>query len=155
MFPILAVAEAKAAEAMGVLRSGAGAAPASSARPTRSAAACSSRADLVAAESVRLPAGKPDRTYAVKLGGGEQGYVWTLNDKPHGQNKPLQVRQGERIRLDFTNTTTMFHPMHLHGHTFQVINPGGAAGRPQGHHHRPPRTSRFRWSSSPTTPASG
>jgi FtsP/CotA-like multicopper oxidase with cupredoxin domain len=127
-FPILAVAEAKAAEAMGVLRSGPGDAPASSARPNEIRGRLLQPADLVAAESVRLPAGKPDRTYAVKLGGGEQGYVWTLNDKPHGQNKPLQVRQGERIRLDFTNTTTMFHPMHLHGHTFQVVNPGGAAG---------------------------
>ncbi|MDP1807399.1 MAG: multicopper oxidase domain-containing protein, partial [Acidimicrobiales bacterium] len=66
--------------------------------------------------------------YKVALGGGDAGYVWTLNGKPHGQNKPLEVRQGERVRLDFTNSTTMFHPMHLHGHTFQVINPGGAAG---------------------------
>ena len=86
------------------------------------------RADMVAAESVRLPEGKADRTYKVTLGGGDAGYVWTMNGKPHGRHKPLEVRQGERIRLDFTNSTTMFHPMHLHGHTFQVINPGGAAG---------------------------
>ncbi len=128
VFPFMAVAEAKADEAMAVLRSGPGAIPDSNARPPELSGKMLQRADLVAAESVRLPAGRPDRTYKIALGGGGPGYVWTLNGKPHGQNKPLVVRQGERIRLDFENTTTMFHPMHLHGHTFQVINPGGAAG---------------------------
>ncbi|MDQ4069616.1 MAG: multicopper oxidase domain-containing protein, partial [Actinomycetota bacterium] len=74
------------------------------------------------------PQARPDRRYKVSLGGGDQGYVWTLNGRPHGQNKPLEIREGERVRLDFENTTTMFHPMHLHGHTFQVVNPGGAPG---------------------------
>ena len=128
VFPLVAVAEAKADEAMAVLRSGAGAVPPSSVRPAELNGRVLQRADLVAAESVRLPGAKPDRTYKVSLGGGDAGYVWTLNGKPHGQNKPLDVRQGERVRLDFENTTTMFHPMHLHGHTFQVVNAGGTAG---------------------------
>ena len=33
---------------------------------------------------------------------------------------PLEVRDGERVRLVFENRSMMFHPMHLHGHTFQV-----------------------------------
>ena len=33
------------------------------------------------------------------------------------------------MRLVFDNRTTMFHPMHLHGHTFQVQGPSGSAGR--------------------------
>jgi multicopper oxidase len=28
----------------------------------------------------------------------------------------------------FNNTTTMWHPMHLHGHTFQIIKPDGSRG---------------------------
>jgi multicopper oxidase len=36
------------------------------------------------------------------------------------KSAPLEVRQGERVRLVFENRSTMFHPMHLHGHTFQV-----------------------------------
>lgn len=127
-FPLIAVAEAKADEAMAVVRSGAGAVPVPDARPPELNGKMLQRSDLVAAESVRLPAGRPDRTYQVALGGGADGYIWTLNGKPHGQNNPLAVRQGERVRLDFVNGTTMFHPMHLHGHTFQIINPGGAAG---------------------------
>ncbi len=35
------------------------------------------------------------------------------------------VGAGERVRLDLANTTTMFHPIHLHGHSFAV---GSAAG---------------------------
>ncbi|MDQ3898517.1 MAG: multicopper oxidase domain-containing protein, partial [Actinomycetota bacterium] len=128
VYPLIAVAEAKADEAMAVLRSGSGAIPPSSVRPAELDGRLLQLSDLVAAEPVRLPAGRPDRTYRVSLGGGGDGYVWTLNGKPHGQNKPLEVRQGERVRLDFENTTTMFHPMHLHGHTFQVVNPGGAPG---------------------------
>jgi len=128
VFPLIGVAEAKADEAMAVVRSGSGEVPDPGVRPAELNGKMLQRADLVAAESVRLPAGRPDRTYKVTLGEGDTGYVWTLNGKPHGQNKPLEVRQGERIRLNFENTTTMFHPMHLHGHTFQVVNPGGAAG---------------------------
>jgi multicopper oxidase len=128
VFPLIAVAEAKADEAMAVLRSGAGAVPDPGVRPRELNGRMLQLSDLVAAEPVRLAPGRPDRTYKVALGGGDAGYVWTLNGKPHGQNKPLEVRQGERVRLDFTNSTTMFHPMHLHGHTFQVVNPGGTAG---------------------------
>lgn len=128
VFPLIAVAEAKADAAMAVLRSGSGAVPGLSVRPRELNGKMLQMSDLVAAEPVRLAPGRPDRTYKVALGGGDAGYVWTLNGKPHGQNKPLEVRQGERVRLDFTNSTTMFHPMHLHGHTFQVINAGGTAG---------------------------
>jgi FtsP/CotA-like multicopper oxidase with cupredoxin domain len=30
------------------------------------------------------------------------------------------------VRVDFVNTTTMYHPVHLHGHTFATGQPGGA-----------------------------
>jgi FtsP/CotA-like multicopper oxidase with cupredoxin domain len=53
--------------------------------------------------------------------------VWTINGRPHG-NEPLDIREGERVRLAFVNRTTMFHPMHLHGHTFEVMQAGGAPG---------------------------
>ena len=53
--------------------------------------------------------------------------VWTVNGRPHG-NEPLAVAEGEKVRLAFTNRTTMFHPMHLHGHTFQVVMASGLPG---------------------------
>lgn len=39
------------------------------------------------------------------------------------------MREGERVRLRFENTTTMFHPMHLHGHTFRVRRAAGTGLR--------------------------
>jgi len=33
-------------------------------------------------------------------------------------------RPGERVRLTFANDTGMFHPMHVHGHTFALSDTG-------------------------------
>ncbi|HET8680700.1 MAG TPA: multicopper oxidase domain-containing protein, partial [Micromonosporaceae bacterium] len=32
-----------------------------------------------------------------------------------------------RVRLRFVNRTTMFHPMHVHGHTFALAGGGATA----------------------------
>jgi FtsP/CotA-like multicopper oxidase with cupredoxin domain len=37
----------------------------------------------------------------------------------------MEVAQGERVELVFHNTTPMPHPMHLHGHEFQVVEIDG------------------------------
>lgn len=34
------------------------------------------------------------------------------------------MRQGERVRLRLTNHSMMFHPMHVHGHTFALATTG-------------------------------
>ncbi len=41
----------------------------------------------------------------------------------------LPVRSGERVRLVLDNSTMMWHPLHLHGHTFQVVT--GSAPEPR------------------------
>ena len=41
----------------------------------------------------------------------------------------LPVKAGDRIRLVLMNNTTMWHPIHLHGHTFQVVTADGAGPR--------------------------
>jgi FtsP/CotA-like multicopper oxidase with cupredoxin domain len=38
---------------------------------------------------------------------------------------PLTVRQGERIEIAMRNMSMMTHPMHLHGHRFQVVSIDG------------------------------
>lgn len=129
-FPLVAVAEAKANQALAYLRVGADALP--SQAPDRIPeldGRVVGAPDLRAAESVVLPAGRPDRTHRVALGGGEEGYRWTINGESAGEAEPLDVRAGEKVRLVFDNRTTMFHPMHLHGHTFQVVEP--VAGGPR------------------------
>jgi len=37
----------------------------------------------------------------------------------------LVMREGERIRITMANNSTMWHPMHTHGHTFAVPEYGG------------------------------
>ncbi len=49
------------------------------------------------------------------------GYVWMLNGAMHGDHAPLAVHEGERVEITFRDHTTMAHPMHLHGHHFQVV----------------------------------
>ncbi|MCZ8186322.1 MAG: multicopper oxidase domain-containing protein [Beijerinckiaceae bacterium] len=73
-----------------------------------------------------LPERKADRTYHLMLGE-EVGYRWTINGKIHGEHQSLEARVGERIEIMFMNPTMMMHPMHLHGHHFQVV--GSRAGR--------------------------
>ena len=53
------------------------------------------------------------------------GYRWTINGRVHGEHQPFDVRQGERVEMTFMNPTSMMHPMHLHGHHFQVVALGG------------------------------
>ncbi len=78
----------------------------------------------------RLRAKKPlaaraaDRVHIVDLTGSMQGYVWTLNGVPYGQDTPLAVKAGERVEIVLVNKTPMPHPMHLHGHTFEVVQIG-------------------------------
>lgn len=68
-----------------------------------------------------LAARPVDRTIPMVLGGDMASYAWTLNGKAHGQGAPLSVRQGERVAIAMTNPSMMAHPMHLHGHHFQVV----------------------------------
>jgi len=71
------------------------------------------------------PAG-PDRTYELTLSGGMMGSdVWTINGKSYPNTDHLDVRAGERVRLKLFNMSMEDHPMHLHGHTFQVVAIGG------------------------------
>jgi FtsP/CotA-like multicopper oxidase with cupredoxin domain len=74
-----------------------------------------------------LAARPADRTIPVVLAGDMARYVWTLNGKVHGQDTPLAVRQGERVAIEMTNPSMMAHPMHLHGHHFQVTAIDGQA----------------------------
>jgi FtsP/CotA-like multicopper oxidase with cupredoxin domain len=55
------------------------------------------------------------------LGGDMSAYVWTLDGQSWGDHRSIQVRGGERVELTLRNESMMSHPMHLHGHHFQVV----------------------------------
>ncbi len=65
---------------------------------------------------------KADRRHTLNLTGTMAGYSWSLNNVVWTpETPPLPVAQGERVELLFVNQTPMPHPMHLHGHEFQVV----------------------------------
>jgi FtsP/CotA-like multicopper oxidase with cupredoxin domain len=68
-----------------------------------------------------LAARKTDRTLDVDLTGDMMSFAWGINGSRYGDDTPLRVRSGERIEIALRNRTTMAHPMHLHGHRFQVV----------------------------------
>ncbi|MFU8882089.1 MAG: multicopper oxidase family protein [Rhodobacterales bacterium] len=72
-----------------------------------------------------LPDRPVDRRHMLMLGGSMQPYVWTINGAVWGQHQPITARSGERIVLSFHNMSMMAHPMHLHGHVFQVVGING------------------------------
>ncbi|MFH8565255.1 multicopper oxidase family protein [Streptomyces sp. NPDC017988] len=121
-FPLTAVAEGKKAAALAVLRTGGGAAPSASARPKELTGRLLTADELRAAESVALPSRKPDRTIRLRLTGGMAKYDWAFDKKPYAPDRRHPLRAGERVRLTFANSTSMWHPVHLHGHTFALTN---------------------------------
>src|SRR5204862_2889974 len=72
-----------------------------------------------------LPNRTIDRTLPATLGGNMATYVWTINDAAYPNRKSLDIRKGERVGIAFTISTNMGHPMHLHGHDFQVVEIDG------------------------------
>jgi FtsP/CotA-like multicopper oxidase with cupredoxin domain len=72
-----------------------------------------------------LPDRPIDRTLPATLGGNMATYVWTINGAAYPNRKSLDIRRGERVGIAFTISTKMGHPMHLHGHDFQVVEIDG------------------------------
>ena len=125
VFPVVAQPEGKTdPAAMAVLRTGAG-------TVTADAAGEKLRGrlvrydDLVATDAVALRAREPDRELRMTLTMSDSGRRWLINGRAYPDHQPLQVSSDERIRLVLENQSMMFHPMHLHGHTFALTHPDG------------------------------
>ena len=71
-----------------------------------------------------LPERQVDRSVPVDLTGNMAAYIWGM--QVHGMGgAPVTVKRGERVELVMRNSTMMSHPMHLHGHNFQVTEING------------------------------
>jgi FtsP/CotA-like multicopper oxidase with cupredoxin domain len=72
-----------------------------------------------------------DQTSVLRLQGNMAKYQWMMNDVVFDVNNPgvmksqVQVKMGQRVALKFVNETPMSHPMHLHGHSFEVVDING------------------------------
>ncbi|WOT39052.1 multicopper oxidase family protein [Streptomyces coeruleorubidus] len=128
VFPLVALAEGKDATGMALVRTASGGAPKATVRPKELNGKILTASELHAAGDVRLPSKKVDRVHRVELTGGMDKYNWAINGKAYDMAdptaNPLTVEEGQRVRLDFVNSTEMWHPMHLHGHTYQLGDSG-------------------------------
>ncbi|MDT5076248.1 MAG: multicopper oxidase, partial [Mycobacterium sp.] len=87
-------------------------------------------AALESAPDVTLPQRNPDVSVDLRLAGPLNGYTWPINGKLYDPpNDGIALSAGKRVRLRFISESMMFHPFHLHGHTFQVVQPGGKGPR--------------------------
>ena len=124
--PVLAVLEGETSQTGIVLRAG----NAPVARVSNSAATASPALTLDLERRLRalqpLKPRKADRVHTLDLTGQMAGYVWSLNNVVWNKDvPPLPVAKGERVEIAFVNRTPMPHPMHVHGHEFQVVEIDG------------------------------
>jgi FtsP/CotA-like multicopper oxidase with cupredoxin domain len=68
----------------------------------------------------------PDVTHRVILAGAMAPYAWSLNGEYWPNVTPLMIAPGQRVAIEMVNHSMMAHPMHLHGHAFQVVAINGA-----------------------------
>ena len=73
-----------------------------------------------------LPERRADRELSIDLIGSMMTYRWGIEEKAAmAHHAHLVVQEGERVEMTLTNRTEMSHPMHLHGHHFQVVAVNG------------------------------
>ena len=69
----------------------------------------------------------PSRQLDVHLTANMERYMWSFDGVKLSENPdPIAFRHKERVRVNLINDTMMPHPIHLHGHFFEVVtgNPG-------------------------------
>src|SRR5699024_11528196 len=117
-------AEGKDDTGFALVRTGSGSAPDAGVRPEELEGRVLVATDLTAEEGTRLSSTKPDVVHDIELTGSMADYDWGLNGRVYDHENPtagaFTVTQGQRVRLVLTNTTDMWHPMHLHGNDVQI-----------------------------------
>jgi len=79
-------------------------------------------------EALNPLASRPlNRGYMMMLSGAMMPYSWSIDGQVWPDYLPVECASGERVEIMFHNMSMMGHPMHLHGHHYQVV---GLNGRP-------------------------
>ncbi len=130
VFPLVALAEGKKGKALAILRTDKGRnLPAPDVRPAELDREIVPARRLLPAESVAMDDRVPDRDLLIRITGTMERYDWGFDHKQYDVRERHAVRAGERVRLTLVNATDMWHPMHLHGHTFSVTGISSTGAR--------------------------
>jgi CopA family copper-resistance protein len=69
----------------------------------------------------------PTRRIDIHLTGNMERFMWSLDgEKLSERPEPYRLARNERVRLRLINDTMMTHPMHIHGHFFELVNGHGS-----------------------------
>lgn len=78
---------------------------------------------------------RPSRQMEIHLTGNMERYMWSFDGKKFSavSDDPIRFAYNERVRVKLVNDTMMAHPIHLHGHFFELVNGAPADRQPQKH----------------------
>lgn len=67
---------------------------------------------------------RPTRMKEIHLTGNMERYMWSFDGKKFSAvtDDPIRFAFNERVRVKLVNNTMMAHPIHLHGHFFELVN---------------------------------
>ena len=71
------------------------------------------------------PIDTPDQVVPLQLSGGNGQYIWKINGQVFDQADVIAIPKLSLISFQYQNMSMMPHPMHLHGHFFQLENGTG------------------------------
>lgn len=120
-FTVRGEAQNGSGQAIGILRTADTPAKATLSKP-RWDGRMLSYSQLRSREPVQLPA--PTRTFELPLDGRMADYVWTMGGQTWPEADPLIIAPGDEVLVELPNQTSMWHPMHLHGHFFRLLVEG-------------------------------
>jgi CopA family copper-resistance protein len=76
----------------------------------------------------------PSRTMEIHLTGNMERFMWGFDGRKFSEIvEPIRFERNERVRVTLVNDTMMAHPIHLHGHFFELVTGGPAGHQPLKH----------------------
>jgi CopA family copper-resistance protein len=88
--------------------------------------------DLVALDANPDPR-PPSRSIEIHLTGNMERFMWSFDGRKFSEVvEPIRFARNERVRVTLVNSTMMQHPIHLHGHFFEIVN-GHSGHQPMKH----------------------
>jgi len=68
----------------------------------------------------------PERSLDIHLTGNMERFMWSFDGvKMSDHHEPIPFIEGERVRVKLINDSMMSHPIHLHGHFFELVTGKG------------------------------
>jgi len=71
----------------------------------------------------------PSRSLDIHLTGNMERFMWSFDGvKMSDHMEPIPFIEGERVRINLINDSMMAHPIHIHGHFFELVTGHGDHG---------------------------